>query len=339
MKASWFTVLLVACAGTPAQPTAPSPASPPVVEAPPGPPPTAVAGRIDGDVITVADVDLQLVTTPFEGDPAERAYRLAAQRKRKLEEMLDDRVLLAVAKQRGLAPPEADVDAAVGNVMKVNDLDDEDFTRYLAHQRVTRDAYRASIRDWLTLHLLYREEPGTAEERRTALLARHRSHHTISIELTLPPKPAGLARLIDASKMLVPDDVATLLARSLPAYTVQRLADEPPSATHDSMHFKAKGQPESFDVAYRVWRLSAADLAERWAELVQMPNVVVDKRLGDETLHASQRGIFGTGFLDRSARIIVLVSCGDAVCKTAGDAFAIARLARERLDRLEVTLE
>ncbi|MEO7093459.1 MAG: hypothetical protein ABI175_09425, partial [Polyangiales bacterium] len=71
----------------------------------------------------------------------------------------------------------------------------------------------------------------------------------------------------------------------------------------------------------------------RWTELKSnLPTVVEYRRLGTASFTAAQEGIFGVGF--RDARVVVLITCGNTLCTSAAEAFAIAKLAQSRLDRL-----
>jgi hypothetical protein len=153
-----------------------------------------------------------------------------------------------------------------------------------------------------------------------------------------PVAKAASEPLLDASLLLVQDDLAATLRRTTPAFEAGRLADEPASASYDSWHFKATGQPESHDLAFRIWRLPATELDTKWQDLkTGLPNVVDAAPIaGARAFNAREPGdkIFGHAFHDKQRRVIVLVTCGTDLCKTTDEARAFATLIHGRLGRL-----
>ena len=156
-----------------------------------------------------------------------------------------------------------------------------------------------------------------------------------------PRRPAAkqLDGILDASQLLVREDLeATLKRPTLPPYEGERLMGDPASATYDSWHFKAIGQPESHDIAFRVWRLPKPELETRWDELKHaLPNVTAAARIGAaQAFEAHEPGarILGHGFYDKRHGVIVLVTCGADLCTTPAEARAFATLIHGRLARL-----
>jgi hypothetical protein len=110
------------------------------------------------------------------------------------------------------------------------------------------------------------------------------------------------------------------------------LNDDPDTASYSSQHFKALGQPETFDVALRLWRLPSDDADSRYRELLDgLPGAEPRDEIADKSLRASERQIFGVGFLDKGRGVVVLLTCGEAQCKTLDTAVALARKAYDRL--------
>jgi hypothetical protein len=110
------------------------------------------------------------------------------------------------------------------------------------------------------------------------------------------------------------------------------LNDEPDTSAYSSQHFKALGQPESFDVALRLWRLTPSEAESRFRELVDgLPGAEETNEIADRSLRAAERQIFGVGFVDSGRGVVVLLTCGEAQCKRPEIAVALARKAYDRL--------
>jgi hypothetical protein len=113
------------------------------------------------------------------------------------------------------------------------------------------------------------------------------------------------------------------------------LNDDPDTASYSSQHFKALGQPETFDVAIRLWRLPSAQAEARYRELLDtLPGATSRDELADRSLRAGEQAIFGVGFLDQARGVVVLLTCGEAQCKTPETAVALARAAYGKIKAL-----
>jgi hypothetical protein len=139
-----------------------------------------------------------------------------------------------------------------------------------------------------------------------------------------PPLPANL--------LLVPADVAEVTGFT-GEFDVSDLGDDPPTPQYNSVHLRAKNQPEAFDVAARIWKVENPEpLFDRLVK--ELPGVKETGEIGDRSLRAvSDAGdIMGFAFLDRSRGLVVLVQCGASQCKNGDQALAIAKHIKERAD-------
>ena len=89
---------------------------------------------------------------------------------------------------------------------------------------------------------------------------------------------AGTAALLDATPLLSEDEVRGVTGY-VGEFEVGRLTDLPRTEFYDSRHFKARGQPESFDVALRVWRLPTAGAEAQFRKLLsELPGATAGHR-------------------------------------------------------------
>ena len=116
------------------------------------------------------------------------------------------------------------------------------------------------------------------------------------------------------------------------AFETGPLNDEADTATYSSQHFRALGQPETFDLAVRLWKLEDEQADERYKELLEsLPGISRTDEIADESFRAAEGEILGVGFYDKGRGVVVLLTCGLAQCKTIETAVAIGRKAHERL--------
>jgi hypothetical protein len=100
-------------------------------------------------------------------------------------------------------------------------------------------------------------------------------------------------------------------------------------------HFKAAGQPESFDVALRVWRLTPTRAVEQYEALLQtLPNAEEKNQLGTRSLEASEGEIVGVALVDEPLGVVVQMSCGTRQCSDPAQLSTLARVVAGRLHRL-----
>ena len=100
---------------------------------------------------------------------------------------------------------------------------------------------------------------------------------------------------------------------------------EPDTDSYSSHHFRATGEPETHDIAIRMWQV-APELAEaRYEELAStLPSMERTNTIADASLQATQTNIFGVVFLVKDPGLVVLLSCGSSQCKTMTEAEELA---------------
>jgi hypothetical protein len=112
------------------------------------------------------------------------------------------------------------------------------------------------------------------------------------------------------------------------------LNDEPDTDLYSSQHFRALGQPESFDLAVRVWKLDPTAAQDRYSELITtLPNVKETNEIADRSMRATEQQIFGLGFVDARRGVVVLMTCGQSQCKSIEVLVALGRKAHENIKR------
>ncbi len=113
------------------------------------------------------------------------------------------------------------------------------------------------------------------------------------------------------------------------------LNDEPDTDAYSSQHFRALGQPETYDLAVRVWKLDDKGAAKRYAELADsLPGVEKTNEIADKSLRALEGDIHGTAFLDDNRDIVVLITCGASLCSSAVELATLAKRAHDKIDSL-----
>jgi hypothetical protein len=142
--------------------------------------------------------------------------------------------------------------------------------------------------------------------------------------------PGGLA----ASLVLTEQDIRSITSFD-GTFETGPLNDEPDTDLYSSQHFRALGQPESFDVALRVWKLDSRAADDRYSELLTtLPQVKEVNEIGDRSMRATEAQIFGVGFVDVKRGVVVLMTCGQSQCKSIDTLVALGRKAHENIKRL-----
>ena len=140
----------------------------------------------------------------------------------------------------------------------------------------------------------------------------------------------GVARLA-AARLLTAEDVKAATGFD-GSFESGPLNDEPDTESYSSQHLQAMGLPEGYDVALRVWRHTAEEAEKRYTGLLDsLPGVQETNELGDRSLRAIERNIYGVGFLDRERGVVVLLTCGQSQCSSLDVA---ARLGATVLERV-----
>ena len=149
-------------------------------------------------------------------------------------------------------------------------------------------------------------------------------------ELPGPPIPV--------KQLLTADDVKKV-TRYDGGFDIRELGDEPRSEQYDSLHLRAQGKAESFDVALRVWVLEVGGAQRHYGKLLtDLPNVSEKNELGDRSFRATSdtNDIYGVGWLDGRRGVVVLLTCGASQCRSHDDALSLARVVKDRIDAVPV---
>jgi hypothetical protein len=113
------------------------------------------------------------------------------------------------------------------------------------------------------------------------------------------------------------------------------LGDQPDSDQYSSQHFRAVGQPETNDVAVRMYTLDPGAAQKQYAELLDsLPNVDQRDELADRSMRVTEDNIVGVAFLDGRRGVVVLITCGVAQCDSPETVVQLARAAHTTLEEL-----
>lgn len=151
--------------------------------------------------------------------------------------------------------------------------------------------------------------------------------------------PAGARPEVDAMKLLTPDDVKSATGFQ-GEFEARELGDDPTSASYSSLHLRARGQGEAYDLALRVWQLDPAAAQRHYGELLKdLPSVNERNELGDRSFRALSEGkdIFGMGWLDGRRGVVVLMTCGASQCRSHEVLLNLARTVKDRADQVQIT--
>lgn len=142
------------------------------------------------------------------------------------------------------------------------------------------------------------------------------------------------ATLLDVSGLLNDDEIRGVTGY-VGGFEDGKLADLPTTEFYDSRHFKAKGQPESFDVGLRVWRLGAAAAEVQYGKLQrELPQASVTDEIGDASFRARAPNVQGLVFLVRERGVVVSLTCGVGQCGDEGQIITLGKLVESRLPDL-----
>lgn len=148
------------------------------------------------------------------------------------------------------------------------------------------------------------------------------------------PKPSQQPRVLDASAVLPPEEVA-LRTGFVGTFRVADLEDLPPTDFYHGVHLEAVDHDESWDVAVRVWRDPPGGLdAIRPTIEATLPGAPLTDDVTDTTWVYETDDVRAVGFLDPDRNVAVLLSCGAHLCGDTATAVVLARLVHERLDAL-----
>ena len=146
--------------------------------------------------------------------------------------------------------------------------------------------------------------------------------------------PPQTGTYLVAAQLLTADDVKKITGFD-GSFETGPLNDEPDTATYSSQHLKALGLPESYDIALRLWRLEPDAAAGRYRSLADsLPGVEERNEIADQSLRATEGGIYGIAFLDARRKVVVLLTCGQAQCGSVEVAADMGRHVHSRIRQL-----
>ena len=142
------------------------------------------------------------------------------------------------------------------------------------------------------------------------------------------------AAMLDISALLTDDEIRGVTG-FVGTFEAGKLADLPTTEFYDSRHFKAKGQPENYDVGLRVWRLGAAAAEVQYQKLQHdLPTASVTDEIGDASFRARAGQIHGLVFLVRERGAVVSLTCGADQCTDPAQVLTLGKLVESRLTEL-----
>ena len=120
-------------------------------------------------------------------------------------------------------------------------------------------------------------------------------------------------------------------------FEVGRMTDKARSEVFDSLHFKAKGKPEAFDVGLRVWSLGTTAAEAQFMKLAgELPAAVATEEIGDRSLRARGGEVLGLAFLLRERGLVFQLSCGISQCTEPGMVLRLAKLVESHVAELHL---
>jgi hypothetical protein len=141
-------------------------------------------------------------------------------------------------------------------------------------------------------------------------------------------------QMLDVSSLLSVEEVRGVTGFA-GEFEVSRLADQVRSDVYDSRHFKAKGKPEAYDVAVRVWAVGPAAAEGQFGKLVgELPAAIATEEIGDRSLRARGGDVLGLAFLLRERGLVVQLSCGASQCTEPGMILRLAKLVESHVGEL-----
>ena len=139
---------------------------------------------------------------------------------------------------------------------------------------------------------------------------------------------------LDASALLTPDEVRTR-THYADAFLQGDLPDLARTDFYHGVHLRAEGREEPWDIAYRVWRDPPGGLEPVISTIQEtMGGVKPSAEITPETWLLSAEGVHAVAFVDRAAKIGVLLSCGDQQCVDLETAIILAKTLHRNLERL-----
>lgn len=146
--------------------------------------------------------------------------------------------------------------------------------------------------------------------------------------------PVRAPEWLDASGLLTIDEVRIRTSYADP-FDVEDLRDLERTDFYHGVHLRARGREEPWDVAYRVWRDPPGGMDPVLSTIQEtMAGVKPSAEITPETWLLTMKGVHAVAFIDREAKVGVLLSCGDQQCQDIETAIILAKSVHRNLDRL-----
>lgn len=140
--------------------------------------------------------------------------------------------------------------------------------------------------------------------------------------------------LLDASPLLSEEEVRSVTGFG-GSFQVGRLTDRVRSESYDSRHFKAAADSEAYDVAFRLWKNSAAEAEAQFEKLLAtLPAAKLGEEIGDRSIRAQGGDVFGLAFILKEKGMVVQVSCGRLQCTDRAMVLQLAKLIEGHMNQL-----
>lgn len=149
------------------------------------------------------------------------------------------------------------------------------------------------------------------------------------------PTAPVVAEVLDASGLLTPDEVRQRTGYT-EAFETKDLTDLKRTGFYHGVHLQAINSDERHDLALRVWSAPPGGMDPVAATIQETFGKV--KPTGDitpETWSTSADGVYAIGFVDRTLKVGVLLTCGDQQCADLDTALILAKYVYRNLDRLK----
>ena len=143
-------------------------------------------------------------------------------------------------------------------------------------------------------------------------------------------------QLLNASVLLTEEELRGVTGFG-GGFQVARLPDRVRTESYDSQHFKAEGKGESFDMAFRVWKLSPLDAETQFEKLArELPAAKTTDEIGDRSLRARGGDVLGLAFLAKEKGLVVQLSCGTSQCTDPAMVLRVAKMIESHFPDLVV---
>jgi len=149
-----------------------------------------------------------------------------------------------------------------------------------------------------------------------------------------PQGPAREPEWLDASGVLTIEEVRIRTHYAEP-FDVEDLSDLERTDFYHGVHLRARGRDEPWDLAYRVWRDPPGGMDPVVSTIQEtMAGVKPSAEITPETWLLTAEGVQAVAFVDRTAKVGVLLSCGDQQCPDIETAIILAKTVHRNLERL-----